>query len=211
LHLAEDISTVAGHDQSSAGAESARGGASGLGFSDFAWLRGASNWTHGQHDHQRRAEHFALRSWGFCCDSAAFTGRAKAMMLGQLPGMDIASGIAVRAATPPAPPTCSWLGETFDFFTDSSAWQACQNAKEQAQVQAVADNAAHYYGPDSVSAQVAQQAADIQSAQAAVDAANTANYYRAGVLIADPTNPGGLPSWALAALVVGGLLLIGRA
>jgi len=133
------------------------------------------------------------------------------MMLGQLPGIDLITPIAARAAAPPAPPTCSWLGETFDFFTDSSAWQACQNAKEKAQIATVPANAAYYYGPDSVSAQVAQQAADIQSAQAAADAANTANYYRAGTLIADPTNPGGIPTWALAALVIGGLLWVGRA
>lgn len=133
------------------------------------------------------------------------------MMLGQLPGMDVASWFATRAAAPPAPPTCSWLGETFDFFTDSSAWQACQNAKAQAQVQSVAANAARYYGPDSVTAQVAQQAADQQAAQSASDIANIADYYKAGTLIAQPGNPGGLPTWVLAALVVGGLLLVGRA
>jgi hypothetical protein len=81
----------------------------------------------------------------------------------------------------------------------------------QSQIQSVPARAATYYGPDSVTAAVAQQAADIQSAQAAGDIANVADYYKAGTLIADPSNPGGLPSWALAAIVVGGLLLMARA
>jgi len=131
------------------------------------------------------------------------------MMLGQLPGFDWLVPTVVGAAT--APPSCSWLGTTYDFFADQNAWHQCMLQNSQNQIQSVPARAATYYGPDSVTATVAQQAADIQSAQAAGDIANVGDYYKAGALIATPGNPGGIPTWALAALVVGGLLLIGRA
>lgn len=114
------------------------------------------------------------------------------------------------------PATCSWLTETYDFFTDTSAWQACQTAKGQAALQAVADNAAHYYGANSQTAKVAQQAADQQKAQVAADVANIADYYKAGTVCYpwqacywQGMQATGIPSWVwIAAAAVGGLMVL---
>lgn len=105
------------------------------------------------------------------------------------------------------PATCNWFETEIDFFTDSSAWQACQTAASQAAIQAVADNAAHYYGADSQTAQVAQQAADQQKAQSASDIQNIADYYKAGtVQLPSASN---IPSWLwIVGAGIGGLLLL---
>jgi hypothetical protein len=127
------------------------------------------------------------------------------MMLGQLPGMDLVSITATDAATsslPPPLPDCS----TWDFFFNAPAWRACQTAREQAQIATVPANAARYYGPASTPTQVALQTAADQSAQAAADQANIAAYYGAGSVIATPGQ--GMPTWAMAALLIGGLLLL---
>jgi uncharacterized protein YfaS (alpha-2-macroglobulin family) len=123
------------------------------------------------------------------------------MMLGQMPGSQFIPMI-VDAATPAPVPDCS----TWDFFFNAPAWQACQVAKEKAQIATVPANAAYYYGPGSVSAQVAQQAAAQQAAQAEGDQANIANYYGAGTVVATPGQ--GMPTWVIAALLVGGVLLV---
>jgi hypothetical protein len=106
----------------------------------------------------------------------------------------------------PAEPDCS----TWDFFFNASAWKACQAAKERAQIQQVAANAARYYGPNSPTAQAAAQAAADQSAQAEADQGNVGDYYGAGTPIASPGNPAGMPTLVIAALLVGGFLLLRR-
>jgi len=129
--------------------------------------------------------------------------------LGQLPGMDIGAMIATDVATapaPPAPPSCSWAGTEFDFFFDREAWQACQIQNSQNDIQAVADRAAAHYGPSSPAAITAQQMADAQKAQVPADVASTADVYGAGSLIA--SSSGKMPTWALAALIVGGVMLL---
>jgi len=124
------------------------------------------------------------------------------MMLGQLPGSEFIP-LIVDAGTPsPAPPDCS----TWDFFFNAPAWRACQTAKEKAQIATVPANAAYYYGPTSTPAQVALQAAADQSAQAAADQGNIAQYYGAGSTVATPGQ--GMPTWIMAALLVGGLILL---
>lgn len=106
------------------------------------------------------------------------------------------------------PETCSWLTETFDFFTDTEGWQRCQTAKGQAALQAVADNAAHYYGADSQTAQVAQQTADQMKPQVAANVANVAAYYGAGTI--QMPNASGIPGWVWIAAAVGVLLILRR-
>jgi hypothetical protein len=132
------------------------------------------------------------------------------MMLGQLPGMDLVSPI-VSLTTPspvtPGPPVvpvpdCS----TWDFFFNAPAWRSCQTAKEAAASKQVAVNAAYYYGPNSPSAQAAAQAAADVAAQAPADQGNVADYYSAGSVAATPGQ--GMPTWAMAALLIGGLLLL---
>lgn len=105
------------------------------------------------------------------------------------------------------PETCSWLTTTFDFFVDNEGWQRCQIAKGQAAIQAVADNAAHYYGADSQAAQVAQQAADQQKAQVPSDVQNIADYYGAGS-IQMPKNA--IPTWVWIAAAAVALTLLRR-
>lgn len=116
----------------------------------------------------------------------------------------IATDLAI--SSPADPPSCSWLGTTWDFYFNRDAWKQCQVAKGQAQIQHVADNAAYYYGPDSPTAQVAQAAADQQKAQVPADVENVAEYYKAGSLVAQPDQ--GMPTWVMAALLVGGFLLL---
>jgi hypothetical protein len=126
------------------------------------------------------------------------------MMLGQLPGIDLVPIIASAGTPNPTPPIpdCS----TWDFFFNAPAWRACQTAREQAQIATVPANAARYYGPASTPAQVALQVAADQSAQAAADQANIADYYGAGSIVATPAQ--GTPTWVMAALLIGGLLLL---
>jgi hypothetical protein len=135
--------------------------------------------------------------------------------LGQIPGMDIGTIVATDVATsaaPPAPPSCSWAGTEFDFFFDRNAWQQCQIQNSQNDIQAVADRAAAHYGPNSPAAIVAQQTADAQAAQVPADVASAANVYAAGNLIATPDPSGAtIPTWALAALIVGGVMLLKKA
>jgi hypothetical protein len=117
--------------------------------------------------------------------------------------------LATSLALPGAPsaPDCS----TWDFFFNSAAWKACQAAKERAQIQQVAANAAYYYGPNSPQARAAAQAAADQAAQAAADQENVGDYYGAGSLIAqtpNPDNAASMPTWVMAALIVGTLMLL---
>lgn len=133
--------------------------------------------------------------------------------LGQIP-FDIPSAIATYAATSPAPaqspspPSCS----TWDFFFNSAAWKACQNALAVAQIQQVANNAATSYGAGSQTAQVAQQVAAQQEALVPLDTQNIASYYGAGTLLAtpgsSPQGQAGMPTWAVAGLIVAGFLLL---
>lgn len=106
------------------------------------------------------------------------------------------------------PATCSWLSTTYDFYFDPEAWQRCQIAKGQAAIQAVADNAKHYYGADSQTAQVAQQAADEQKAQVPNDVANIAEYYGAGSI--QTPSGGGIPAWVWIAGAFGVFLILRR-
>lgn len=106
------------------------------------------------------------------------------------------------------PDTCSWLTETFDYFTDNEGWQRCQIYKGQAAIQAVANNAAIFYGAGSQTAQVAQQAADVQKAQVPADVANIANFYSAGSI--QMPSASGIPSWVWIAAAVGVLLMLRR-
>jgi hypothetical protein len=80
-------------------------------------------------------------------------------------------------------PNRSW----WDWLTG----QPTLTAAGQAQIQSVADNAAKYYGADSVTAQVAQQMANQQKALVPLDTANILNFYdsQGGVL------PWQIPSW----------------
>jgi hypothetical protein len=109
--------------------------------------------------------------------------------------------------------TCNWLEQEYDFFTDSSAWQACMNASGQAQIKSVADNAAFYYGPNSPAAIAAQQAAAEQMAQVPLDTANIANQYQAGT-VQMPQLPDALqniPGWVwIAAAAAAGYILLKR-
>lgn len=121
--------------------------------------------------------------------------------------VDIATRIAL-APTPAAPPDCSW----WDFFANPTKWSTCEAVKEQAQIQSVPQRAAAYGYPAPV-VQAAQQAADQQSAQTATDVGNVSQCYEPGTLIATPCGPGSeaqTPTWVIAALLVGGVLLIGR-
>lgn len=124
------------------------------------------------------------------------------MMLGQMPGAQFIPMIVDAAAPSTAPPDCS----TWDFFFNAAAWRACQAAKERAQIATVPANAAYYYGPASTPAQVAMQVAADQAAQAAADQGNVAEYYSAGSAVATPGQ--GMPTWVMAALLIGGLLLL---
>lgn len=109
---------------------------------------------------------------------------------------------AATLPTDPADVSCS----TWDFFFNGPAWKACQAAKSRAMQQDVVNRAQNYYGPASVPAQVAQQAADAANAQATADAVNVGDYYGAGSPIATPGQ--GMPTWVMAAFLVGGLLLL---
>ena len=99
-------------------------------------------------------------------------------------------------------PDCS----TWDFFFNAAAWRACQTAKEKAQIATVPANAAYYYPNSPATIQAAQVAAAQQAAQAEGDQGNIAQYYGAGTTIATPGQ--GMPTWVMAALLVGGLLLL---
>jgi hypothetical protein len=120
----------------------------------------------------------------------------------------------IMAAVPPGtpPPSVSDVCSEWDFFFDPTGWQSCADTVNRAQIQSVADNAAFYYGPGSAAAQAATAAAAEQIAQVPSDSADVAQVYGAGSLIATP-HPGGatIPTWALAALLVGGAMLLKNA
>lgn len=111
-------------------------------------------------------------------------------------------------------PECSGAGTLWNFFFDSSSWYQCQTLANQNQIQDVANRAAYYYGVDSPTAQVAQQAAETQKAQVPADVANIAKYYGAGTGVQIPgisaTMPlSSLPAWVWpVAIGVGTLMLL---
>jgi len=103
----------------------------------------------------------------------------------------------------PEPSSCSY----WDFFFDKPAWDACQNALAVAQIQNVPQKAAAAgYSPTVV--QVAQQEADLQSAQVPGDTTSIADYYGAGQLLYTPQTQTALPTWAWVGLAFGVFLLV---
>ena len=108
------------------------------------------------------------------------------------------------ASSGPAPDCTWWM-----FFTDPVTWQECQTASGNAQIQSVVTNAKQAYGPDSPTAQVAQQAALQQEMQLPGDIQNISDYYGAGQLVYTPG--GGSPStpwWLWVGLGVVGVIVL---
>jgi len=112
--------------------------------------------------------------------------------------------LALAQPYSPAPPQDATDCSTWDFFFDPAAWKACAAAAEVSSIQSVAKNAAQYYGADSVTAQVAQTAANQQSAFANSDVQNVATFFNAGQLVSAAS----VPAWIWALAIGGGALVL---
>lgn len=134
------------------------------------------------------------------------------MPLAQFPGTQLISnwfGSEVAPAPVVAPTPLASDCSIWDFNFNKPAWDACLNAAGVAQIESVPQNAAYYYGADSLTAQVARQAAAQQEAQVPLDTANISQFYGAGKLFATAGPQGATtPTWAIAALLVGAFLLM---
>jgi len=131
--------------------------------------------------------------------------------LGRLGSQAMPLSLATATSTPsptgyyppvlPDATSCSY----WDFFFNPTAWSACAQAAEVANINQVAVNAAAVYGSGSPSDLTAQAAAAQQETYAADDTSNIARYYGAGNLVTSAS----IPTWLyVAGGVAGGLLLI---
>ncbi len=145
--------------------------------------------------------------------SAVPSRRRVPRRLGQLPGMDITSSLALATASPTDASSCWWM-----YLLGKTTFDNCVTQANQSQVQQVANNAVTYYGAGSPAAVAAQSMATEQAAVIPSDTANTDTYYSlpSNILIpsAGPgtslTDPSTWPLWAWIAIAAGGVLLAAK-